>query len=258
MNKRTTEPQSHAQIECEPHSGESRVMDRNATLSNLIAASIATIPGVILLFWFRHMDRASATIFDMLAYPLLFGTGLLALILLLNRYMCKESISSFNPAAGSLPLDIVHGLILFLVYVALTVLQQVTIVRWIPTEGPPPEIQELIRGLSEDPLLLAIWLGPVVWIGVALFEELHRTFFLKCLWSVWRTPVGRWSIACGSAALSGAIHSYQGPIGVISTTIMGFIAALYYLKRGRIWPLVIAHALYDSGWIIFGVAMSTG
>ena len=42
---------------------------------------------------------------------------------------------------------------------------------------------------------------------------------------------------------------------MISTGLMGFIAAWFYLAVGRVWPLIISHALYDSAWIIFGVTM---
>jgi hypothetical protein len=38
-------------------------------------------------------------------------------------------------------------------------------------------------GIAHNPLLIAIWLGPVVWIGVA-FEELTRVFMLNRLWKV--------------------------------------------------------------------------
>ena len=110
--------------------------------------------------------------------------------------------------------------------------------------------------LTSDPLLLIIWLGPVVWIGVALFEELHRVFFLKCLCEVWQSRLGIWFIVLLSAAFTGAVHAYQGVSGIVSTGLMGLIASIYYVRYRRLSPLVIAHALYDSSWIILGVVMS--
>jgi membrane protease YdiL (CAAX protease family) len=222
-----------------------------------MAVIIASLPGILLLFWFRSMDRADFSVSDMLVYPLVFGTGLTILILLLNRFMCRASLGSFSPGKDTVAKDLGWSLVLLFVYIALAVIQQLTLVRWLPSEGPPPEIQNLIIELSHNPLLLAIWLGPVVWIGVALFEELHKAFFLKCLWEVWDTPRGKWLVVLAATALTGAVHSYQGIAGVISTGIMGFIAAVFYMKRRRILPLIVAHALYDSAWIILGVVMSS-
>lgn len=220
-----------------------------------MAVVIASVPGWLLLIWFRHMDKSAVTITDMLVYPLVFGTGLIVLILLLNKYLCFATIGSLNPGSGNVGRDVWHGLLLFGVFAILTIIEQFTVMRWFPSEGPPPEFQELVRSLTDNPILLAIWLGPVVWIGVALFEELHRVFFLKCLWEIWNRPAARRIVILISAALSGAVHSYQGMAGVISTGIMGLLAAVFYLKFRRIVPLVVAHAVYDSAWIIFGITM---
>lgn len=225
-------------------------------MRNVLAVIIASLPGVALLVWYRNLDRTSVAVSDMLIYPLVFGTGLIILILLLNRYLCFASIGSFNHGKGTFLRDISLGLLLFVAFVALAVVELFTVMRWFPGEGPPPEFQELIEELSRNPLLLVIWLGPVVWIGVGLFEELYRVFFLKSLWEIWDTPGSKWTIISISAALTGAVHSYQGVSGVISTGIMGLVAAIFYLKYRRLLPLVIAHALYDSAWIVFGVLMS--
>ncbi len=102
---------------------------------------------------------------------------------------------------------------------------------------------------------MALWIGPVVWIGVAAVEELARVFLLSRLWIVWPGTAARWGAVVVSALLFGLAHAYQGPAGVIGTAFLGFIAAWFYLVRGRVWPLIISHALYDSAWIVFGVVM---
>ncbi len=42
-----------------------------------------------------------------------------------------------------------------------------------------------------------------------------------------------------------AYHLYQGTVGVISIIPLGLIFAHWFVKTGRLWPLVIAHALLD-------------
>jgi len=223
---------------------------------NILAVIIATLPGFLLLLWMRMIDKTTMGIFEMMIYPLAFGGALIVLILILNKYLCRTDIASFNSKSGSISKDILYGFVLLAIFIVLTILEQFTLMRWLPVEGPPPEIQELIGELSQNPLLMIIWLGPVVWIGVGIFEELYRAFFLKSLWEIWDRGTGKWIVILISAGISGAVHSYQGAAGVISTGIMGAISALFYMKYRRFWPLVIAHSLYDSAWIVFGVYMS--
>jgi membrane protease YdiL (CAAX protease family) len=101
-----------------------------------------------------------------------------------------------------------------------------------------------------DPLLLVVWLGPVVWLGVAAFEELTRVFMLNRLWTVWPQPVARWLAMVVSAALFGLVHIYQGSVSMVAITLLGFLYALYYSRFGRVWPMIIGHALYDSVQVI--------
>ncbi len=108
----------------------------------------------------------------------------------------------------------------------------------------------LFTGVVNDPLLLAVWLGPVVWLGVAAFEELTRVFMLNRLWTVWPQPVARWLVMIVSAGLFGLAHIYQGPASVVAIALQGFLYAWYYKRFGRVWPMIIGHALYDSLQVI--------
>jgi len=65
----------------------------------------------------------------------------------------------------------------------------------------------------------------------------------------------QWLVLVVASLLFGIVHFYQGIPGIISTAILAFVAGLYYMKLGRFWPMVIAHSLYDTAWIIFGIIM---
>jgi membrane protease YdiL (CAAX protease family) len=95
----------------------------------------------------------------------------------------------------------------------------------------------------------------VVWIGVACFEEISRVFLLKRLWSVGRSRTFHWLAILISAVIFGLAHVYQGAAGVVGTGIIGFFLGWIYMRMGRVWPLVIAHALFDSTQIIFVVSL---
>ena len=50
-----------------------------------------------------------------------------------------------------------------------------------------------------------------------------------------------------SAVVRGSYHLYQGFGGFIGNAVMGVIFALLYLRWRRVTPLIIAHALIDTG-----------
>ena len=48
-----------------------------------------------------------------------------------------------------------------------------------------------------------------------------------------------------SAVLRGSYHLYQGFGAGVGNLVMGLIFGRYFQRTGRLWPLVIAHALID-------------
>ena len=48
-----------------------------------------------------------------------------------------------------------------------------------------------------------------------------------------------------SVALRVACHLYQGAYGVLTIAPLAFLFGYWYLRSGRIWPLLVAHALLD-------------
>ncbi len=52
-------------------------------------------------------------------------------------------------------------------------------------------------------------------------------------------------------------HAYQGPTGLVSATVLGVVLGAYYLRSGRLWPVVLAHSLADFlalGRLVAGAA----
>ena len=54
-----------------------------------------------------------------------------------------------------------------------------------------------------------------------------------------------WGAVHTSTALRLAYHLYQGSVAVFTIIPTGLIFALFYARRGRLWPLIIAHALAE-------------
>jgi membrane protease YdiL (CAAX protease family) len=77
----------------------------------------------------------------------------------------------------------------------------------------------------------------------AVFEEL-----LVCAYVV-QSLRGRFGIALAvnaSIALRMSFHLYQGPGAFLSFAIFGLVFTLFYIRTGRLWPLIVAHALLEA------------
>jgi membrane protease YdiL (CAAX protease family) len=223
-------------------------------LTQVVAVVLATLP-VYAFAIYSHLTREQPySINDMIFYPLVFGGGSLLLILALLRFVCGEKVTALNLKAGVWWRDLLSGLLLAVILVVASFFLQPLLGQWFPSE-PAPEMETLFRELTRRPALMVLWLGPVLWIGVAGFEELSRVFFLNRLWVVWPQPALRWLVLLLSALLFGLAHLYQGPVGVITNLIFGLLYGGYYKSYGRVWPMIISHGLYDTFWIVFGIVL---
>ena len=217
----------------------------------LLAICIGILPVNIGMVWYRLTHISGFTISDMLTYPLLFGGGNIVLILLLNRFLLKKGIKEFNPGKSKWYWDILAAVILTTSYFLLLYAERPVLGKILPQGHPPSqEVLNLMTSLANNPFYLAIWLGPVVWIGVALFEEVSRVFFLNCLWYLNQKRYWEWFAILLVSISWGFMHFYQGPFGVVSVSLQGIVMGSYFYKFHRIWPLVISHALFDSFQII--------
>lgn len=223
-------------------------------LKYILAICIGVLPLNILMIWYRLTQAESFNITEMLVYPLVFGGGNILLILALNHYMLKEKLKDFSPGKGSWQLDILAGNGLTAIYFLLLFIEQ-PVFSGILTQGKPPsqEVVDLMKGLSQNPVLLIIWLGPVVWIGVALFEEIARVFLLNCLWKLADHKLWEIAVIILVSLVTGILHLYQGTFGIVSVAIQGLVIGFFYYKFRRILPLIISHALYDSIQILMFV-----
>jgi membrane protease YdiL (CAAX protease family) len=223
-------------------------------LRYIIAVCIGILPLNIAMIWYRLTTSVEFTLSDMLVYPLLIGGGSIFLILALNNYFLKQGIGDFNPGKGKWYFDILIGMGLTVIYFILILIERATIINLLPQSSPPSgEIIDLMTSLAKNPLLLVIWLGPVVWIGVAVFEEVQRVFFMNCLWKLSENRFWQMFVIFFVAIFWGVMHLYQGTFGIISVSIQGLIMGIFYYKYRRIWPLIISHALYDSIQILMFV-----
>ena len=224
----------------------------------LLCVLALVIPLAAIGAWSHHAARTgTVTLAEMFLGPLLGGGTLIFWILFLHLVVCRDGLSALGLRTAQTRTatlrEIGWGLALAAVLLAFHATFGATVARLFPPRPPAPQFVELLSGVARDPVLLTVWLGPVVWIGVALFEELARVFLLRRVWQVWRGGAGRWGGILTVSALVGLVHAYQGPAAIVSIGAQSVLLGWVFLRRGRIGALVISHALYDSVQIVFAV-----
>jgi membrane protease YdiL (CAAX protease family) len=217
------------------------------------AAGGAVVPMVAIGVWMYVIRGRAPTLEEMLAGPLLCGGAMIFWILFLHLFACRERLWTLGFRGDRPRFDVLMGVAIGIGLLGFQLVFGATIGRLLPPRPPVPEILQLIDGLSRNPWLLALWLGPVVWIGVALFEELWRVFVLRRLWNAWPSTAGRWAVIVAVSALVAVGHGYQGAAAVVSIGLMSVFKGWFFMRTDRLWPLVIGHALYDSIQIVMAV-----
>lgn len=220
----------------------------NKKIRNIISISIAILPINLIMIWYRLTQTENFTTSDMIIYPLIFGGATIILILLLNKYVVLDTFrSTFNMGNSTWYWDILAGLILTAISFILFFVEKQTLMLWLPNNNPASkEVVNVLIDIANKPILLIIWFIPVLWIGIALFEELSRIFLLKCLWNISENKNWIFVAILLTSILIGTVHLYQGIAGVISISIKSIVFCLFYYKYRRLLPLIIAHALYDG------------
>ena len=205
---------------------------------------VAGIPA-LLMVWYRVRQATEFASVELIAFPLFFGGLSIGLVYLLKRYFLGEKISQLNSGDGRLLTDILLGLALTVVYFVLFFVARYTLSD-ILAFSPNRELLGLMLDMRESPLLVLLWFGPVLWIGIALYEEVLRTFILTELWSVSRRKLWVAMVIVMCALFMGLLHWSQGPYGIVTIAIKSTVIGIVYYRFGRLFPLVLAHALYDG------------
>jgi membrane protease YdiL (CAAX protease family) len=86
---------------------------------------------------------------------------------------------------------------------------------------------------------------PIILLGSTINPLFEESILCGYLISVRRTGHDVWPAIHLSILIRLLCHLYQGILGVISIILAGFIYACWYVKSERLWPPIVAHALFD-------------
>lgn len=75
-----------------------------------------------------------------------------------------------------------------------------------------------------------------------VFEEIFLSGYVI---SALKEQTSRWTAINISIVLRLLCHLYQGTLGIICILPVGLIFTYWYARRGRLWPIVVAHSVID-------------
>ena len=227
-------------MEAQQHSTDVR-----PRIKSLLALSIVVFIPFALMVWLRLHQSSVFAVAELIMYPLLFGGVSIAVILALKTYFLREKLQEFNTRKGTWLSDVAWGLILVLIYFMLFFIER-PLLSGLLHSTPNIELLNLMLEMRANPFLLVLWFGPVLWIGIALYEELIRVFLLTSLWKFSRTLSWAIAVILFTSFLIGLVHLQQGSYGAVTIGIKSIVSCTYFFKKRRLMPLVYAHVLYDG------------
>lgn len=214
-------------------------------IKHLIALLVIVLIPFGLMIWIRVHQSTGFVSRELILYPLLFGGSSIVLLLLIKKFFLKESLREFNSGKGNLLKDFLWALVLTAIYFILFYLERRTLSNVLSFRSNN-ELLGLMLDMREKPLLLILWFLPVLWIGIALYEELVRVFILTSLWKFSRSKIWSVLVIIIASLIVGFAHWSQGSYGIVTIAIKSLVAGYFFYKYQRLMPLVIAHVLYDG------------
>jgi len=215
----------------------------------LLAVVLGVLPlySTLIIFQLRRDQPFSLQVFILYLAVISPLTILIALLLL--RFLCGENPRGLNLRSGKLSSDLLAALILSPVIIVANVVSTYFLSGLFPESASDTSVRNLFVELASNPGLLVLFVGLLIFLGAAS-EEVIRVFLLSRLWKVWPSTTGKLLAVAISACLFGLIHLYRGPVSVAWTAIFGLIMAFYYLRFGRIIPLILAHYLTNAFQVV--------
>jgi len=114
-------------------------------------------------------------------------------------------LSDFNSGKGKWSTDILKGFALAVIYFILFYIERFTLSNLLSFRSNM-EMLNLMLDMRENPILLILWFGPILFIGIALYEELIRVFMLTSLWKFSIQKRWTYSVILFSAIIIGLAH----------------------------------------------------
>ena len=115
----------------------------------------------------------------------------------------------------------------------------VYVVAWLIVSQFEPALQTRADTLVKSDLSL----GMVV--AVSIINPIYEEVFVSGYIITALKSRGMWLAINISVAVRLAYHLYQGAYSLINIIPLGLFFGYWYARTGRLWPLIVAHGLFD-------------
>ena len=214
---------------------------------------LAAVLGVLPLYWsliaIELRNDQGISLQGFIFYLAVISPLSIVIVLLLLRFFCGESPRHLNLKAGTVSRDLLATVVLSVVIVCANVVSIGLLSTLLADSASNTNVRELFADLAGNPRLFALFVVLLLFLGAAS-EEVVRAFLLSRLWKVWPSSGGKSVAVLISAGLFGLIHHYQGAVHTVWAGIFGLIMALYYLRFGRVGPLIFAHYVTNAVQVV--------
>jgi membrane protease YdiL (CAAX protease family) len=158
------------------------------------------------------------------------------LIVLLGFFLAARGWTLERIGLTSRLSDTGFGLALFATAYCINIAVWSTVVALAPQIAKDAAATVVVsQGISQSAALLVAFVNPV-------FEEV---FVCGYVIAALKRDGDPWLAINVSVAIRLSYHLYQGALGVISVIPMGLLFAYWFARTGRLWPLIIAHTVFD-------------
>lgn len=160
--------------------------------------------------------------------------GVIAVIML--RYLSRRGWKPMEVAGTPEPQDVLRGMGLWLGVVTAYAATFLALYLIVPGFVAPIQKPQFTGSLS-----------PVFVLTAALFNPLFEEF----LWLGYAIPAvgNRFGVRTAfvvSVTARVLVHAYQGRMALVAILPLGAIFTWYYVRTGRLWPVVVAHVIVDA------------
>lgn len=115
-------------------------------------------------------------------------------------------------------------------------------VIWVVVTLPSPKLQQAEETFS----VLSGPFSPALVVAVSVVNPIfEETFLCGYMLSALKERTHWWIPVALSVGVRTLCHLYQGPVGLTFVVPLGIIFACWYLRQGRLWPLIVAHVAFD-------------
>jgi len=213
--------------------------------AQLLAAGLAVVPLYSTLILLELVSGRPLSLRSFVVYLAVIAPLSMVIAWLSLRFLCGEGFRGLNLRPGRPYSDLLSALALSLATLVAGVVSTALLLALLPAAASDTSVRDLFRGLAGNPGLLTLFLVLLLPLGAAS-EELIRVLLLSRLWNVWPSTSAKGLAVAVSAVLFGFLHLYHGTAAIIWTALYGLVMGLYYLRFGRVVPMILSHYLTNA------------